>query len=375
MNNILLMLILLVPSITIGQTEIPYQELNAFNNGYAVVEIGYSYGVIDTTGKKICSLDYDSYRQLPKINGSKVIPGNGIYINKEKGLSFSRGLKRLTGEVILKPIYDIEFVNNFFVVKNIKHQTIVLNKDGVKISELKIDYHDKLYPLSDSLYAVKNKWTYALIDINSNSVTEDKYYGIGSCKNGLIKVQKSSPNKGGLRWGFINARGETIIDFVYSKEPSSFNNGFAIVKNKAGKYGFINKKSDVIIKPIYQKVFAFQDGLALVQESIYSKKNKIIDKNGEIIFNIDSYGIPFSYTNKPLGSKSIVIIYETVSSKKRCLLFNTKTGSLIKTNYNYIGEFNSGLAKVRINNTKEKFQGFINMKGELVIKTEQESQF
>ncbi|MBU3187647.1 WG repeat-containing protein, partial [Clostridium estertheticum] len=70
----------------------------------------------------------------------------------------------------------------------------------------------------------------------------------------------------GGKWGFINKTGEIVIkpqfDFA-----CNFSEGLAAIKVE-GKSGFINKNGKIVIKPqfdnIYDDVSSFHEGLAMV---------------------------------------------------------------------------------------------------------------
>jgi len=68
--------------------------------------------------------------------------------------------------------------------------------------------------------------------------------------NGLAAVCKKVGRQ--KKWGFINAKGETVIPFEYDAADSFFpaNQGLAAVKVR-GKWGFLNEAGEVVIAPEY----------------------------------------------------------------------------------------------------------------------------
>ena len=62
--------------------------------------------------------------------------------------------------------------------------------------------------------------------------------------------------------GFINKKGFIVVKPIYDN-VGSFSEGLARVKLN-GKWGFIDKKGNVVIKPEYVTAISFNNGLALV---------------------------------------------------------------------------------------------------------------
>ncbi len=190
-----------------------------------------------------------------------------------------------------------------------------------------------------------------------------------------------------------------------------------------GKYGFVNSKSDTVIKCIYDEAFQFSEGLALIRTLLGTKlidtlgniyeldqltldgkfdffngtpsrakiwKNQYINKNGKVIIDIDyKYASPFTdgvalvanieegkfkygvinksgeliidckFGDIEFFEKNILKLYQ--KGKGYCL-YNTKT-KLFSEWFSTINIFVDGIATVR---QKSKW-GFINTKLELII--------
>lgn len=101
-----------------------------------------------------------------------------------------------------------------------------------------------------------------------------------------------------FKYGYINIKNKMVIGPTltfrskFSKFSNSnlnqnffglgslmFNNGLALFKDSANNYGFIDKKGNVVVKPIYKNAKNFSDGLAAI--CIYDSL-KHIDKWGYI---------------------------------------------------------------------------------------------
>ncbi|MBS5810548.1 MAG: WG repeat-containing protein, partial [Campylobacter concisus] len=64
--------------------------------------------------------------------------------------------------------------------------------------------------------------------------------GAGNFKEGFSAVKKDG------KWGYINTKGEQIIECKFD-DTNYFNEGFAAVK-KDGKWGYINTKGEQIVE-------------------------------------------------------------------------------------------------------------------------------
>lgn len=91
----------------------------------------------------------------------------------------------------------------------------------------------------------------------------------------------------------IDKQGETIKTVEYPEYgrvlmAHNFKEGLALIYTENQKYGYINTKGDVVIKPYYDYAYDFSDGVAIV--GIANANNQIaysvINRKGAILFNI-----------------------------------------------------------------------------------------
>ena len=62
-------------------------------------------------------------------------------------------------------------------------------------------------------------------------------------------------------WGFVNEKGEVLVDFLY-QDVYSFSDRLAAVKY-AGKWGYLNRYGTMMIEPQFETAFPFHEGRAL----------------------------------------------------------------------------------------------------------------
>lgn len=135
-----------------------------------------------------------------------------------------------------------------------------------------------------------------------------------------------------------------------------------------GKSGFINRKGEEVIKPQYDYVGNFSEGLAEVGRAKGPKdidggfpaySYGFIDTNGKLV-------IKFSKETYMRGdfSEGLAAIMEKVEGKTKIGFINKLGQIVIKPQFDEVNDFSENLAVVQINNK----WGYINTKGDFVIK-------
>ena len=169
----------------------------------------------------------------------------------------------------------------------------IINKEGKFANEKKYQYVKFKESITsyggqktdENFYYFKINDKVGLLDENLNIIVEPKYSQIGKFNEGLALVANEY-----RKYGFIDTKGKEIIPLIYDN-ANFFSEGLApVVKN--GKWGFINKKNNVFIDFQYTgNMKPFSDGLALFRKnkSLTSKtesnedKCGFINKKGELI--------------------------------------------------------------------------------------------
>lgn len=208
--------------------------------------------------------------------------------------------------------------------------------------------------------------------------------------------------------GFIDTKGEIAFRTSYK---TSFNEGLAFIKIK-DSINFINKKGEIVVKPIYKDYIVgcetncyayYSEGLASVVITTTDKTNWhnyiYIDKIGTPVFNQTykyaqnfSEGLAFvMFNNNSCGyiNKFGELVIK-LNSVQRGEEFSEGYALLIdkSNNYYYIDKnglrlgnwlfknaesFSNGMAKVSFSVGWPPEWGYINQKGELIIKPQYSS--
>ncbi len=388
MKKLILLSVFLISLVSFGQKKLYVDDMGNFQNGYLVVRKGDHLRFIDTTGTE---LEIDNINLHPSEN-SGILLGmqkNGFFINKNNNRSFldgQDGIRNLKGEYVIAPKYNITRENGYYIVEHISNlRTIsykVLDENCDSIFSISESFRSKrpIIPLTDNIIAIANKESYSvrykLLFIAEGRETDYVYGDFGNTKNGFIKAAKYIKSEGKFKWGFLNEKGEVVIDFVYTNPPGDFDNHLAVVKNLEGKFGYINDKNEVVIEPTLIKAYGFINGKALVRVHKPQYKNgrtekgyRIINTKGEIIYDLEDlepFLPPYDYYKQTVIEKNNTLILRN-SKSKGCIL-NLDNLELIQTGFSSMGRFDSGLSLVTFFDDKNQSQkGFANKKGELIF--------
>lgn len=211
-------------------------------------------------------------------------------------------------------------------------------------------------------------------------------------KEELTKLYPAMINtRYGRVFGYINYKGEFIIEPKYERAGNFNEFGLAIVEEK-NLVGLINTKGEYIVKPIYESISPYKEGRAIY---VLNEKMGVMDEEGNSITK-KSYDFIMDYSgdravvgiNNPNGSYNYgyidrygneVIIPKflqaddfkddvaLVKIKDKEYGLIDKNGNIINTyKYDYVGQYGNGLM-VFANSSGGPF-GYINREGKEVIK-------
>lgn len=197
--------------------------------------------------------------------------------------------------------------------------------------------------------------------------------------------------KEGELYGYINDKGQFIINPIYEIAYDFNTNGLAVVGEK-GKFGLINKNGKYILKSIYDSISDFNEDRAVFildnYMGVINEKGEIITdekynfigdyKGGRAVIGVtyNSSGYKYGYIDLE-GNIIIPPIYLDASNFKEGLALVKKEdgkyssinsyGKIINTyNYDYVSQYGDGLMVFG-----ESFDGplgYINIHGKVVIK-------
>ncbi|MEI6346791.1 MAG: WG repeat-containing protein [Bacteroidota bacterium] len=280
------------------------------------------------------------------------------------------------GKVKIKPIYDgccfsinyseqvctQNFTNSspYCVIKK-GDKFGMINAKGNEI--IPFQYDDIGYNSSDSLFKVKSNDKWGVIDTHNNLifpfVFNDKYdlklyneFGYGKIKDVVYKLdcktKEMTPTKySGVIWcdedlsevkvdgkyGFMNKKGELVIQPIY-QNASQFEEGLAAVQLD-GKWGFIDTLGNMVIKPQFDDVRPFRGGNTKYAVFQIDEKYGAIDRKGNFVIKPVYDGIyDVSDTDSP--EVLLAACLKNDKGQYRWGLINQKEEWLLANEYQYL---------------------------------------
>lgn len=225
----------------------------------------------------------------------------------------------------------------------------MLDEEGNEVLKPAYDNFNFLPNANRKLFFIaQNKVLHGAIDSNANVIVPVQYSKVRSYHEDRVAVK----NLGG-RWGFVNREGEEVVKAQY-RVAHDFSEGLAIIFDQS-RWGAIDPSGGIAIKPQYLRMGDFKEGKAWVH--LPKRKKGYVNKKGELLFA--------RYFSKLTNFKNgIARVY---IRKRGWGLINTKGEFILKPKKRYskieaFGE--SGLARVKIG---KKYR-LMNEEGELVGK-------
>lgn len=299
-----------------------YSSAGKFSEGLASVCTGNGYndkkcGYIDKNGKTVIDFKYADAEEFSFGYGVVKSGTKDIVIDKNANeiLSFTHSYIYNFGP-ISKNLFIIpsKDANKGLAVVD-KNETVII--DGIAGFGINNDGIINVHQVFDGVGDFWNDGKWGYIDDKGKLIIDYQYDYAGSFTDGLAAVVKDG------KYGFINKENKYIIEPTFKYENAfdtpSFSDGLVVIyekptstvydtkgkkvfeknfhirayKNgyakfiKDDKYGFIDKKGNVVIDNKYQSVSDFNDGLALVFNNYDMDKDtgefEFVNKDGKKI--------------------------------------------------------------------------------------------
>ncbi len=162
---------------------------------------------------------------------------------------------------------------------------------------------------------------------------------------------------------FINAEFKTVFKLGDAVFAGTFSDGLAKFQDKAGKWGYVDKEGKVAIKPQFDFVSSFKQGLARVHMLSGDKSTSwVIDKTGAKVFDLPDDVMTLGYYNDNVS---------VFNDSTGWGVFDNKGAKIIsgKKDWEMLGDFFNGYASF----LKGDKWGAINTKGEIAVEPKYEN--
>lgn len=379
MKKLILLGLIIIYQINLlySQIEIECDEFSqVIDSNHILVKKGNNYGIIDINGKLL--IDYTIKDPIISENILLTIKSN------------ASGLSELIDLSTLKPIWSGNvtqyhpFTNGYahiydFRDSDMSTSSFFIDKQGRKIFDLPKNTNNikygETFSFSNEVVRIPinnsktNEEYFIYLDNSGNKIMEKSF---SIAKDFYYDLAKTCVKKyDNFHWGFIDKKGNVIIDYLYTKEPTSFSDSIARVENTNGLFGFINLKGNIVLEPQYVFATGFYKGFALVKKD-YTGEFLLINKKGEIIKTYNSFK---HFNRSDRTEQSILFIKELVDNG----ILNTGTSYAKFIDYDgkvlfnekglTVDEFKNGLAKFSRFNLKtgKTVYGILNKKGETIL--------
>lgn len=214
-----------------------------------------------------------------------------------------------------------------------------------------------------------------------------KYGAIGPYNS--LGVAVFSKEKDGLQ-GLLDTSGKVRLTPIY-KHIADFQQGYAKVLGKNGKFGLINAAGTEVLRTVYSRIGTISEGLVATQSpgsdqwrfihiatgraigDPYDKtqafKNGVTfvsNKNGKQIINELGEEIQFKSGEPQFFSEGVFGVRHSYN-KQRSYFADASGNNLFGQYYSEIDTFHLGIAKVRPASMKKRLYGAINMRGVYIV--------
>lgn len=235
------------------------------------------------------------------------------------------------------------------------------------VDQFYLESDRKMRPrFSNGRALVKTEVAYMIVDTLGNIIKKFDRTGIRDAFGfdagvGAILYEDNAVRGINSRLQFIDTNGNNIfplashkgyiqsISLVFGSERE----GMRAYKRfdpatKIARFGFINSKGQIAVKPQFAKVKDFHNGLAAVQESTVKSSTDILDIGGLWGF-VDKKGnmvIPFTFSNEPSDFHNGIAIVKTRDGRQ-CLIDTLGNNvKIIDKDMKFLGFNDSGIGLI-----------------------------
>ncbi|SFD17177.1 WG containing repeat-containing protein [Chitinophaga sp. CF118] len=371
-----------------------FHSAGDFSEGLAPVRLDGTYGYIDESGKFVIAPQFDYAMEFK--GGYAIVYNNGhpFYIdhkgkkafehtfidifNFEKGRAFVQtftgkwGIINPAGKLLIDTVYkDIEATEyGTYIVKGLNEaESGIIDMEGkFIIPYAKYNYIESYsngfskvtLNQKDSIGAaivgfINSKGDLAFAKAISNNGWLD-----GDVSEGLAQINFDEKNVLGEyvhHTGFIDMKGNIVINNPKYRSVNDFNNGRAFVLDQDGKYWIINQKGEIVSNKYFDEVLTdkFHDNHAFVRREF---KWGCIDRNGNYMIE------PKFSRIEELNGNEDYFIFTADDSYPKYGIANMKGEILIPAKFEQVDPigFQHGILKV----VEEDRLGYVNTKGKYV---------
>lgn len=318
-----------------------------------LIKSGNQYGFINKSGKIVITPQFDMARPFGDANFAPFkLDGKWGYINRR-------------GEIVIAAEFDESYCFSKEGIARIQKDGKwgYINSDGIVFVSPQYDY---AYPFNERHAIIVKGDSLGVININGEIHYIENAFNLSRLRKSahpindytftenVIPIDISYQLDSGLffiGYSYVDTLGNIVNDTTYLWGRSSnrnYYNGLAVYSIHE-RYGFLNHKGEMVIDTIYDKADRFSEGIAAV---CLNEKWGYIDTLGNNI-------IDFKYDGWGLCSEGII----AVKKGEKWGFVKSSGTTLVDPQYDMVYNFSEGLAAVK----KGEKYGYIDTCGNIVI--------
>lgn len=258
--------------------------------GFAVVKKRNSYGVADAQGKVVLPAQYNRIGGVYRIPNTDAVFHQGLTMvgkGGRYGVANSKG-RMLTPLAYKNPfVLQKAFEHGVELAEKGRADYVLLNRDGREI--LNLPYENVQLDAESGVLAVRNQGRFGLVDFAGKTlVPVGTYDEIADFRDGLARVGVNR------LYGFINRKGQEVVAPLYDA-ANDFAGGVTAVR-QGNVWRLLDSKGRVVADDLlFHEIGPFEHGLAVV--SAESGQEGVIDGSGRVVLPPQYDGVQTAFTS------------------------------------------------------------------------------
>ena len=311
-----------------------------FSQGLAAVKLAEHWNIMDKSGKMLLKPRFGAILQVQPCEFA-----DGL---TPMQLDYKWGFVNQRGAWVVKPEFDeVEpFDHGLAKVRNFEKGCGFVNTEGIKVLPLKFTQVSAFYK---GLAAAETEDGVGLIDTHGNWKVKPKYKADfetemetgGVFRDGvfvLARADEYATSGNPVTYDCFDTDARLLFTFTCT-EMNQFIDGNAAFE-KDGRWGLVNKRGIITVKPAFDEVYSFANGVAAARKNFDDDSWHYFDSAGKPITVLGSK--PIGPIGKPYFSDGLA----AMRIDKHWGFVNASGDVVVPPRYEEVGDFHDGMVWV-----------------------------